>query len=1048
MDWGQGGHAVHLCSGSDRETLQPFQGKRRTGQAVVRGGMISSVTRPRSRTRSDRLARKPNRPATGAKATRDAQFEELQRQLAEANAKLAAMEARPTASAEASERSVAVGGDVTDSTLVVADQIILKMSGSGPWQREVFGVRKGQKDDPETLRRFLRYIHERHVFVEFRGLGMTGKVPLKLRLEEIYVPPRARVEMPEGETWSRTLKVSGRDLPDADRQAMGERVGPPQPVERLFEEHPGLIVLGDPGSGKTSFLKYLALRHATDQTHPKRFPVYLPLAAYAEHLAQANTGEALSPEEFIPQYYAEQGVGDISGMFDRALQQGRALVLLDGLDEARLASVRRKVVDRVASLFQRHRDSGNKFVMTSRIVGYAEVRPSVEGLEECWLADFDDSDIEAFAERWTRAVERRERGAGQVTDHEAEARRRELLHAVATNPGVRRLAASPILLTILALMQKAGERLPDRRAKLYERCLDTMLSTWNAARSAGHGTGEQRPTGQTTKVLGPLALWMHEHDDGYGLVPKERLRRELRVLLLRRALGTLPRGEASKAAKDAADLEVEEFMKDVHGQCSVLLERARGRYGFLHQTFQEYLAGVGLVLLEDTPAEPGSTGGNLGEAGVIRRMQECLGSDESRAVWREPLLLAAGFAGLVQGRETFAANMLRGWIATGTKGLLLAGEATADLGAEALGRACLEEVRSALDRLWDDRIATPLDRANAGRWIGVLGDRRPGVGTVPRAAGQIPSRRPDFLWCGCDPSDPTRPFPAGPFLMGGDPTAHGSSEEPFECHRIRDPFFIARYPVTVAQYQLFVDEGGYENDVWWPGAAQQWRDGGAKDWEWAWQPAKARYLKRRFPIRHPEDFEPPFQAPNSPRVGLSWFEASAYALWLQGRFQQEDWGPGSGWRPRLCSEAEWELASRWDGVSSQRWHPWPQGEGDQRVSGRCNFDSAGIGRTSAVGLFSPEGDAWCGPADMLGNVWEWCRDPWTWLNSKGDQRAFNAYDDISVPADARRVLRGGSWADVASEYQLCASRFISVPGDANRVVGFRVVCVLVSTSGG
>jgi predicted NACHT family NTPase len=106
----------------------------------------------------------------------------------------------------------------------------------------------------------------------------------------------------------------------------------------------------------------------------------------------------------------------------------------------------------VVDFFCAYRRQGNKFILTSRIVGYREVRPTTEGLAECTLVDFETAEIADFIDKWTAALERAARGDTPVAAEAASRERAELLAAVARNPGVRDLAANPLLLTILALI--------------------------------------------------------------------------------------------------------------------------------------------------------------------------------------------------------------------------------------------------------------------------------------------------------------------------------------------------------------------------------------------------------------------------------------------------------------------------------------------------------------------------------------------------------------------------------------------------------------------
>ena len=148
-------------------------------------------------------------------------------------------------------------------------------------------------------------------------------------------------------------------------------------------------------------------------------------------------------------------------MLDEALRRGGAVVLLDGLDEVKDLSLRHLVVERVVDFYTFHRRQGNKFVLTSRIVGYREVRPTAEGLAECTLVDFDEEEIELFVQRWMQVIEDAARGQTLVAAQEAERERRELLEAVHRNPGVRRLACQ--------LSRCGNTTVPPRHPGFYKR---------------------------------------------------------------------------------------------------------------------------------------------------------------------------------------------------------------------------------------------------------------------------------------------------------------------------------------------------------------------------------------------------------------------------------------------------------------------------------------------------------------------------------------------------------------------------------------------------
>lgn len=163
---------------------------------------------------------------------------------------------------------------------------------------------------------------------------------------------------------------------------------------------------------------------------------------------------------------------------------------------------------------------------------------------------------------------------------------------------------------------------------------------------------------------------------------------------------------------------------------------------------------------------------------------------------------------------------------------------------------CVAHVRAWLAALLDGGHLPPVDRAAAGAVLGHLGNRRKGVGLCDVGL-------PDIDWI---------EIPAGPFTMGNKKgqTPEDDETPQFTCKLLTQPYRIARYPVTVAQYQAFVDAGGY-------GKRRCWTDAG---WEW----------KESEKITGPEDYDPALQTPNHPRVGVSWFEALAFCHWLTVQF--------------------------------------------------------------------------------------------------------------------------------------------------------------------
>jgi len=161
-------------------------------------------------------------------------------------------------------------------------------------------------------------------------------------------------------------------------------------------------------------------------------------------------------------------------------------------------------------------------------------------------------------------------------------------------------------------------------------------------------------------------------------------------------------------------------------------------------------------------------------------------------------------------------------------------------------------------------------------------------------------------------------------------------------------FDIAKYPVTVAQYELFIQDNGYQNDQWWGGLAE--RFDAAQDL-------------------------PDFSRPDHPRVNVNWFESIAFCRWLSDR---------TGLNIALPTEQMWQHAAQGD---DNRVYPWGTWE-----DGRCNVEKKHNG-TTAVTQYEDrdKGDSPYGVSDMVGNVWEWC---------------LTAYEtgDTATAGDPRRVF--------------------------------------------
>jgi formylglycine-generating enzyme required for sulfatase activity len=520
-------------------------------------------------------------------------------------------------------------------------------------------------------------------------------------------------------------------------------------------------------------------------------------------------------------------------------------------------------------------------------------------------------------------------------------------------------------------MKRQGVTLPERRVELYQKYVETLLSTWNRARGLGRPPARDLDVVETVRILAPLALWMHQVAPGVGLVKQGDLQRQLAEIYA-------GRGEADP------EMAARRFLSDVREHAGLLLERGTGTYGFIHLTFEEYLAAAAVAQKGQRDVEP-----------VVEVLAEYIGNP----AWREVVLLTIGYLGIVQQRDEAAGAVVGALIEQqpGESGqaVAVAGEAVVDAWPGGVTPACREQVvQSLVKTMGDDERVKPTLRAAAGDVLARLGDPRPGVGLSPpprvgEGLGEGASL-PNIVWC---------EVPEGSFLMGSNKARDSQAyDDELPQHEVTLPAYsISKYPVTNTQYAAFVAAGGYRERRYWTRAG----------WEWKGERTT------------PETYGGVFDLPNHPVVMVTWYEAIAFCRWLTERLHEVG-DIGSDQEVMLPAEA---AARGEDG----RIYPW----GNEFNAAKCNMRDTGIGTTSAVGIF-PAGASPYGVEDLSGNVDEWCRTRW--------RDSYQEPADESLEGDLRRVLRGGAFYSESGLVR-CAYRNGDHPLDLWYYLGFRVVLV-------
>jgi formylglycine-generating enzyme required for sulfatase activity len=785
-------------------------------------------------------------------------------------------------------------------------------------------------------------------------------------------------------------------LPEGRR---GERPQRPMSALEAASRFDRLVLLGDPGAGKSTFVSHLALRLAQAElqgdglerlsgwTRGSLVPVHVVLRDLARSPRVSQGGTAAALWDFVEGMLSEADLAAVAPVLRERLGGG-ALLLLDGLDEVEVEA-RRGVLDAVTDFALTYQHL--PILVTCRVYAYQESQWQLTAFEQATLSPFDEGRIDHFIGSWYAEVTR----MGLMSATEAGERAARLREAV-RRPDLRALAPNPLLLTMMALLHSSWGRLPEDRVQLYSEIVELLLARWEQSRLGREALMRARLSPRDVRfALEEVAYAAHEGQPaGEGAA-------DVAETLLRGVLQGYLEGDWNRAG---------DVIRYIRERAGLLLERKPGVYGFPHRTLQEYLAGCHLSVQTDFPS----------------RAADLVREDEVR--WRQPFLLAVGKTARAENRVDLALGAVdnlcpREWLEPPADEVAwrcawLAGEALLEIGADKLRqreawKTRLERVAGWLAPLLERGALAPVERAAVGRVLGLLGD---------------PRDLDDIVF-----------VPGGPFAMGGRKQDEGIWDDELPQHTVEvADFCISRYPVTNVQYARFVEAGGYGERRYWTEAGWAWRTGGYDS------KLPASLVERRPPESRDRPFwwdDPTWNLPNHSVVGVCWFEALAYTRWLTEQLQASSfklpvWRNGQleTWNvepetlvARLPTEAKWEKAAR---GTNGRTYPW----GDDWAEDRANTNETGIGRTTAVGAF-PAGASPYGALDMSGNVLEWCTSV-GYTEAPYPYRADDGREDLE--RDAVRALRGGSWYYGRGDVR-CACRRDSRPDNFLDDVGFRVV---------
>ncbi|MEW6085860.1 MAG: NACHT domain-containing protein [Chloroflexota bacterium] len=504
--------------------------------------------------------------------------------------------------------------------------------------------------DVEKLRsEYLEYVMFAYGKLELNGIPVSGGLLPRVSLESIYVQPYVRREFPSRASVTKAYP-------------WGENFKNDLSFEEAIKQENRIIILGNPGSGKTTILKWLAIQLASKPIGP--LPIIVSLNAYS---AALEKGER-NLQQFLSDYYAgaAKGVANLSPLFDDALSQGNAIILLDGLDEVQPKN-RPYLVSKIEAFAREATAQNNRVIVTSRIAGY-EVSPlDMQDWSLFTLIDFDQSSTMQFLTKLFTAFSK---AANSMPDHlqSAQILVQKFITTINQNQTLSGLAGNPFFLTVLASLSWQKGSLPSNRAELYELYLRILINTWNTTRSLDNRlVGQSLDYIQTVSILGKLTLWLKEENLSSSLIPEERLLDWLTNYYAGEEWNK-PRGEARKYAS--------EYLDSIRQYSNILVDQGKGYVGFLHLSIEEHLAGRGIVQVETKQ-----------RLSIIKKH-----IDEPE--WNDSILAAISIMN-IQGYKREAKEILNSLLSMGESGILLAKKSLNDLGEENLGKETAEKIRKA-----------------------------------------------------------------------------------------------------------------------------------------------------------------------------------------------------------------------------------------------------------------------------------------------------------------------------------------------------------------